>query len=590
MGILKKSRENIRGKLLSATLDNKYEVIELLGEGAFGEVWLAEDSIVGGHRVAIKVLKNVDPDYLSPLIEEMNFLAALDHPNIVKFLHHFEDQGHLHLVMEYCSGGSLVNRWPEPGDTSSVFSWGEVLADTLAAVHSKGIVHHDIKPQNLLLTESGSIKISDFGVANRNWGTRLYMAPELFLGERVSSTDARVDVYALGITLLELITGRNPFRSIEDSELLETKIAHDFVPYELDRWAQEVLLKATHPTPERRFQTMGDFSEAIRSHHVPFIFSGSNIKAQKVADSAQKLLNRKKWLSAHKKCSQALEIADNCVSALVTAGRIELMLKRTGRAKRHFSDALRINPRIQVQKELGWIELEDGHYPQAISMLSDHLQREPGDFEAYNLLLHCFYETERYEIGEQLCDAILKQKPDNTCFINNRFLFRLLDTGMPDEDFEQDEDGVVKNPFVRLNYEIATELPSSWDTRGRPSLKSKLLFQEYRFGKQAKKVRPGGGGVCVNFDGENHNSLTMPYISIGKLDSNHIEFEHSGVSRRHAVILNYPDDMWVYDLGSLTGVTLDQNKISKKAFLEGAHSIGIAGRSISVATKESLLI
>jgi serine/threonine protein kinase len=573
--------------LLSATLDNKYHIIDQLGEGAFGEVWLAKDNLVDAHKVAIKVLKNVEQDEISPLIEEMNFLAALDHPNIVKFLHHFEDRGHLHLVMEYCTGGSLGARATEPMETSKVFSWGKDLTDTFAAVHSKGIVHHDIKPHNLLLTENDTVKVSDFGVANQNWGTRLYMAPELSLGERVASSDERIDVYALGISLLELLMGYNPLAEFSREDLLQEKIGHNFIPYELDRWVQEVLLKATHPTPERRFQNMTDFGNAIKSHHVPFIFSVSHIKAQRVAENAQKLLNRKKWLSAHKKCSQALELAENCVSALVVAGRIELMLKRTELAKKHFSDALRINPRIQVQKELGWIELEEGHYPQAISMLSDHLQREPADYEAYNLLLHCFYETERYDIGERLCNSVLKQNPANTCFINNRFLFRLLETGLADDDFELDEEGVIVNPFVRLNYDIATELPSSWDSRNRPSLKSKLLYQDYRFGHPSKVKK---GGVCVNFDGEPHYSLKMSYISVGRMESNHVTFNQRGVSRRHAVILNYPDDIWVYDLGSVTGVFVDDKRINGKIFLDGAHSVRIAGETISVATKESLLI
>jgi tetratricopeptide (TPR) repeat protein len=573
---------------LNTTLDNKYNIVELLGEGAFGEVWLAEDSLVDGHKVAIKVLKNVDQDYLSPLIEEMNFLAALDHPNIVQFLHHFEHQGHLHLVMEYCSGGSLNDSQSKPGDTSCIIAWGEALTETFNAVHSKGIVHHDIKPQNLLLTKNGTIKVSDFGVANRNWGTRLYMAPELSLGERVSSGDERIDVYALGITLLELLIGHNPLLDVPSEDLLETKIEHNFIPYNLERWLQEVLLKATHPTAERRFQNMSDFGSAIKSHHVPFIFSGNNIKAQRVAESAQKFLDRKKWLSAHKKCSQALEIAENCVSALVVAGRIELMLKRIARAKKHFSDALRINPRIHVQKELGWIELEEGHYPQAISMLSDHLQREPADFEAYNLLLHCFFETDRYDIGERLCNSILKQNPANICFINNRFLFRFLNSGIADEEFDRDKDGTIINPFVRLNYEMATELPSSWGPGDKPSLKSKLLYQDYRFGLPRKD--PKKGGLCLNFDGERHYSLTMPYISIGRMESNQIVYDHHGVSRRHAVLLNYPDDIWVYDLGSVKGVFVDDKRINGKIFLDGAHNLNISGNTISVATKESLLI
>ncbi len=574
--------------MIGIVLDNKYKIIDLLGEGGFGEVWLAEDGLVEGHQVAIKVLKNFDIDDISPLIEEMQFLASLNHPNIVKFLHHFEENGHTHLVMEYCAGGNLGNISSGSIEASEVFSWGKILADTFSVVHAQQIVHHDIKPQNLLLTDQRTIKVADFGVANRNIGTRVYMAPELFLGERISSNDVRIDIYALGISLLELLTGYNPFFDCAREDLLQKKIQHNFIPYELDRWVQDILLKATHPTPERRFQNMNDFGSAIKSRHVQFIFSGSHIKAQRTAEQALKLLDRKKWRSARKKCSQALQIAPDCVSALVVAGRVELMLKRIDLAKEHFSNALRINPRVKVQKELGWIALEEGHYPQAISMLSDHLQREPADFEAYNLLLQCFYQTERYEIGEILCNSILKQNPDNTCFINNRFLFRLMDTGIADEDFERDKDGVIVNPFVRLNYDVATELPSSWDSRGRPTLKSKLLYQDYRFGfaKKGKKK----DGVCINFDEVAHYSLQEPLISIGRMESNHFPFDQRGTSRRHAVILNYPDDIWVYDLGSVTGVLVDGSPVNGKVFLDGAHTVKVGAKTIKVAIKESLLI
>ena len=170
----------------STNLDNKYRVIKLLGEGGFGDVWLAEDNLIDGRLVAIKVLKNINIDDISPLIEEMQYLSSLDHQNIVKFLHHFDEDGKIHLVMEYCSGGNLSNFSSGEIDTSQVFAWGKILAETFSEVHGKGIVHHDIKPQNLLITEDGKIKVTDFGVANRNWGTRVYMAPELFLAGEVA--------------------------------------------------------------------------------------------------------------------------------------------------------------------------------------------------------------------------------------------------------------------------------------------------------------------------------------------------------------------------------------------------------------------
>ena len=109
------------------------------------------------------------------------------------------------------------------------------------------------------------------------------MPPEMLLGERVSRTDPRVDVYALGLTLLELLMGRHPFAEYSPDEAIQARIRHDFVPADLSRWVQEVLLKATHPTPELRFQTAVDFADAIRARHVAYVFDGNRIKADALA-------------------------------------------------------------------------------------------------------------------------------------------------------------------------------------------------------------------------------------------------------------------------------------------------------------------
>ena len=568
-------------------LDNKYRLVRSLGEGGFGRVWLAEDVLIAGRYVAVKQLRSEAISNPSMLIEEMHHLSTLDHPHVVKFLHHFEDEENLFLVMEHCSGGNLADfTRSRPLDSVKVFAWAKTLADTLAAVHRQGIVHHDIKPQNLLLTDDGRLKVADFGVANRNWGTRAYMAPELSLGE-ATSDDVRIDIYALGVTLLEFLLGHNPLRAIPDNELLRAKIQHEFIPTSLDRWIQELLLKATHPTPEQRFQSMTDFAEAIESRHAPYVIDGNRIKAHSLAEKARTLLSRKKWVAAKKCVNQALHVAPDCVSALVVAGRLELMLRRTAHAKTYFSEAVRISPRVALQKELGWIALEEGNHAQAISMLTDHLQREAVDFEACNLLLQCFYQTERYEIGEHLAETVMAQGGANNCFENNRFLCRLLSDEYSRDFLENYDKNSLTNPFTRLNFEIATERPKSWQKDG-PSLKSKLLFQDYRFDPSEKRRKP----QTMFFDcGDGYvYSFQTLLITFGRLDSNHISFNRNGISRRHAVIVNLPDDVWIYDLGSVTGTAVDGESVRGKTFLDGVHTVNIGSRIIRVATDEGLLI
>lgn len=569
-------------------LDGKYDLIRELGRGGFGRVWLASDRVIPGRKVAVKWIRDGMSDAAAEsLIDEMTFLDRLDHPHIVKFLHHAKDGGDFYLVMEYCAGGSLdacANR--RPLDPAQVFAWGKTLADTLAMVHGHGIVHHDIKPNNILLTEDGRLKIADFGVANRNWGTRAYMAPELFLGES-DSIDQRIDIYALGVTLLELLLGRNPLCDFTGKEMLQAKIRHDFIPASLDRWVQEILLRATHPTPEARFQTMTDFAEAIQSRHVPYIFDGDRIKAHSLAGKARLSLSRKKWATARKYLDQAIAVSPDCVGALIDAGRLELMVRRTELAKDYFSRAVRHSPRVTLQKELGWIALEENNYPQAISMLTDHLQRESADFEAFNLLLQCFYETDRYELGVQLAQTVMAQRCGNDCFENNLFLCHLMLNGCDRNFLASHDRDKLANPFQRLNFDVVTESAKSWHRDG-PPLKSKLLFQDYRFGMVEQRKRSHSLFFDLS-DGYQYSQQT-PLITLGRLESNNIPFGQNGISRRHAVIINFPNDVWIYDLGSVTGVKVDNKRVRGKTFLDGVHVISIGARTIKVATDKGLLI
>jgi serine/threonine protein kinase len=170
-------------------LDGKYLIDRRLGGGGFGEVFLARDETIPHRKVAIKVLARPRPDGdHSDLVWEMRALAEFHHPHVVAFYHHFTDAECLCLVMEFCPGGSLHDRLTAAGHipVTECFSWGLDLCETLAFVHGKGFVHHDIKPANILFTAEGAIKLGDFGVANRHGGTTLYLPPEMLLGEPVS--------------------------------------------------------------------------------------------------------------------------------------------------------------------------------------------------------------------------------------------------------------------------------------------------------------------------------------------------------------------------------------------------------------------
>jgi len=453
--------------------------------------------------------------------------------------------------------------------------WCANLATVMELVHERGIVHHDIKPDNILVAEDGSLKLGDFGVANSNGGTLAYLAPEMLLGE-VNSGDVRVDVYALGITLLELLRNSNPFWDMNRSESLKAKLQHDFIPTDLDRWVQEVIVKATHPTPELRFQSMRDFREAIEAKHVSYVFDPGRIQASDLAAQAEKLLERKKARAARKCVIQALHACPDCVPALIAAGRHALFINRIEEARPYFDQALRLNPRTNIQRELGWICLEQGNYAQAISLLTDHLQRNANDYEAFNLLLECFYRTERYEAGMHVARLMIDANAPSDCFVNNGFICGLRSNSTTEE--------IVKwvvadqhNPFAAYNSEILTEASERMD--------SLLLFEGYRFGTRTSKQNT----IRIEHDGK-VSELTDRIITIGRLEENAIQLPDKTVSRRHGVIVNYPGDVWIHDLNTTGGIVVDGAKVDRKSYLDGVHIVKLASAEVKIASSAGLLV
>lgn len=574
---------------LGEQLDNKYRVTHRLGGGGFGEVFLADDEAIPDRHVAIKVLSQPQEGDHSDLLWEMQALALFQHPHVVAFYHHFRDENRLYLVMEHCPAGSLHDRLragcrcPE----GQVFAWGLELCETLAFVHSKGIVHHDIKPPNILFAADGTIKLGDFGVANRNAGTLPYLPPEMLLGEQVSRFDPRVDVYALGLTLLESITGRHPFAGLQPDEALRTRIAHDFVPADLPQWVQEVLLKATHPTPELRFQTAADFGEAVRGRHVPYVFDGKRIQSDVLAKKAESAIARRKWKTAERRASYALELSPDCVAALLAAGRCQLLMRRIDRARAYFSRALEVSPRTPIQKELGWINLELGRVPTAISSLTDHLQRNASDYEAYNLLLKCFYLTDRFEAGAALARTLMNEKAPNDCFRNNLMLCQLLNGESVSGEAVQPTSREPANPFIAYNLAVATEKPQAWESGNLQALKSKLLFEEYLFGTASRAGRKNTFSVYTP-DGARHDE-GKSIVTIGSLSVNDIALSDRSVSRRHCLIVNYPDEVWLYDLGSTVGTVIDGQRVVDRVLLDNVHEVVVGPVRIRVASRSDML-
>ena len=518
--------------------DNKYSFIKDLGSGGFGKVFLAKEKI-SNRYVAIKQLLNTNKSEQEDIIHEIEIVSKFENPNIVTYYHHFYEEEVLYLVMEFCSGGTLrdkiLNNKVTPAEA---IEWIQTLATCLRVIHKRGIVHHDIKPDNIVFSQNGTIKIADFGVANKDIGTRAYMSPEAFQWDIDSTKDPRIDIYALGVTMMELLTNQNPFSSLSREEIIEKHQSADFPIQELPNWQQEIILKAINKVPELRFQFMIELEEALKAKSVPIIFNKDNLKAAELIELADKALKTNKWRNAWKYLDLANKRYSNNVAVLQALGKYNLRIQKIELAKSFYEKALKLNPRLDVQKDLGWINLEAQKYPVAIGLLSDHLHRNPADYEAYNLLIRCYYETDRYETAMELSKMIMEANPSLPCFANNYFIAFVLNSNgksIPQKSkFEQEN-----NPFIGYNLSVIKEQDLSHNFKKSPTLKSKLLFMDFQFNTLKENTITI---LETNNENDTPTSISEPIIKFGRTGYIQNNIEVSGgnaVSRRHCVIIKY---------------------------------------------------
>lgn len=437
---------------------NNYKIIKPLGSGGFGQVLLAEENITGELRAIKKLIRSENSQ--DDIIHEIRQVAKLKLSNTVMYFHHFWEEDSLHFVMEYCPEGTLHDKIiSDSYGADQLLQWIKQLALTLQEIHEKGIVHKDIKPLNILFSDQ-TPKISDFGMANRYGGTRSYLSPQALVGMRNTNADPREDIYALGVVLLEALLGRNPFNGKSVEQIIQMHSDLSYPVESLPLWQQSVVLKAISRHPETRFQTMRDFAEALESKEIPFIIKKEIFDAGLVSEKIKHLIKRKSWLKAEALVEFAVEKYPTVLQILEVAGNYYLDRGKFSDAILLFERALyKSQSKAKYSKTTKGVHLEQGSYAKAMSLLSDHIQRSPADLEAQNLLLKCFYLTNRPEAGIKLSIELLKVFPKDKVLNGNLALFYML------HEFTVEGKilarwGNDQSVFVKYNYSLFFESES----------------------------------------------------------------------------------------------------------------------------------
>ena len=281
----------------------RYHILEQLGEGGMATVYKAFDTRLE-RDVAIKLLRTERLDSRKAIKRfeiEAKALAQLNHPNIVQVMDYGEHDGMPYLVMEYVPGGTLKEHLGKPVLWQHAAKLLAPIARALAYAHEKNLVHRDVKPSNILITESGVPKLADFGIAKMleieetldltgtsvGVGTPWYMSPEQGKGQKV---DHRSDIYSLGIVFYELVTGRKPYQADTPMAVIYQHL-QDPIPRpklinsSLPNHVEGFLFKVMSKNPKNRYQTMAEMTEAFEEMEI-----GEKVKLRMQGNLRKKII------------------------------------------------------------------------------------------------------------------------------------------------------------------------------------------------------------------------------------------------------------------------------------------------------------
>ena len=267
-------------EMLKTVLAGRYDIIRTLGTGGMATVYLAHE-VALDRDVAIKVLPQAfirDKQFVNRFRREARLAARLEHPNIVRIYRIGEEPRLCYFVMSYIPGGTIAERVKTfgPLPVADIVRWGIDACAALGYAHEHGVIHRDLKPDNIMLDYDSRAIVMDFGIAHAVEGTNLtrsgaligtpqYMSPDQAMGR---SLDARSDIYSFGMVLYKMIAGKLPFKSKDPLALMymhvnKTPQSPDILNPMTPPWLRDIILTCLAKRPEDRFSSAFELRDAL---------------------------------------------------------------------------------------------------------------------------------------------------------------------------------------------------------------------------------------------------------------------------------------------------------------------------------------
>jgi tetratricopeptide (TPR) repeat protein/tRNA A-37 threonylcarbamoyl transferase component Bud32 len=468
---------------IGTIIDDRYEILKEIGRGGMSVVYLAMDNRLNKSLVVKDIRKRSNSNnelLINSLVVEANMLKKLDHGSLPKIYDIIESEGDIYVVMDYIEGESLKERLKRDGKipAKEVIEWAKQLSNVLGYLHSRKpypIIYRDMKPDNIMLTPEGKIKLIDFGIAREfktenlsdttNLGTKGYAAPEQISGRQ---TDAKTDIYSLGITLYHLVTGK----SLSEPPF-EIRPIREWDP-SLPEGLEHIIKKCTQAEPANRYQNCEELS-----------FDLENIK--RLTKGYKNMLI--------KKLSMFLIPA-----VLFLAFSTTSVLGYKGMKNEQFQDYMKLVNQASIS-------LIDGKQTEAIQQLERAITSVDNERpEAYINLLDLYINRNETDTGLAKLESYIQDKYGQV-HKNNEVLFKM---GMTYFDVKRDYNNALKY-FQQVDVK---ELPDAQYYKSLATTMSSLNIDYTKFAGDLQDFQKYTDSLPNDRKKiDNYNSLANIYIS-----------------------------------------------------------------------------